>query len=800
MAIRKSELYSSLWASCDELRGGMDASQYKDYVLAMLFIKYVSDKSGTKSLNIDVPPGASFTDMCRLKGKDTIGDDINKKIIAPLWKEFGLMSPPDFNDPEKLGKGRDMVDRLTKIIAIFERKELDFSRNKAEGDDLLGDAYEYLMRHFATESGKSKGQFYTPSEVSRVLAQILEIDKAATSAETSVYDPTCGSGSLLLKVADQASTEVSLFGQEKDASTTGLAKMNMILHAYDTADIQNGNTLSDPVFKKDTGKVETWDYVVANPPFSDKSWSTGFDPDRDVHARFAGFGVPPEKNGDYAYLLHIVRSIKPAGRGACILPHGVLFRGNAEAVIRRNLIEKRLIKGIIGLPANLFYGTGIPACIVMIDKSGTGDRKGIMMVDAGKEFMKDGNKNRLRERDIHRMVDAFTRQLEIPGYSRMVGFAEIEKNDCNLNIPRYIDSGTREDAQDIEAHLLGDIPAGDIDALSPYWQVMTRLRDELVVPAGRGGSYYSLKVPGDEIRRIIAGHKDFQRFSREVHAAFDEWKQSVVPGLRGLEPGFRPKELIRTIAETLLARFRQVPLLDEYEVYQHLMSYWAETMQDDAYILAADGWSAKTYRIVEKNKQGKETDRGWSCDLVPKELIVSRYFPEKRDTLKNLEGELETRQSRRGEIEEEQSGDEGFFADWEKVNKGAAAARLKQIKVSSNDAEERTVLEEYLSLLEEEASLKKELKEAEAELDRQAYGTYPGLSVDEIKNLVVEEKWMKTLSGRIEESLEQISQSLSRRLTELSERYGTPLPELERRTDELSTTVEGHLKRMGFVW
>src|SRR5438552_5046380 len=233
MALKKSQLYSSLWSSCDELRGGMDASQYKDYVLALLFIKYVSDRfAGRPFAQIAVPTGASFADMVALKGKPDIGDQINKKIVGPLWQANHLSDPPDFNDPSKLGSGKEMVERLTNLIAIFENPALDFSQNRAEGDDLLGDAYEYLMRHLATESGKSKGQFYTPAEVSRVMAQILGIRHAKATASTTVYDPTCGSGSLLLKVADEAAHErevrVTLYGQEKDSSTAGLARMNMI--------------------------------------------------------------------------------------------------------------------------------------------------------------------------------------------------------------------------------------------------------------------------------------------------------------------------------------------------------------------------------------------------------------------------------------------------------------------------------------------------------------------------------------------------------------------------------------------
>ena len=393
MALKKSELYGTLWSSCDELRGGMDASQYKDYVLSFLFIKYVSDKySGVPYALIRIPKRADFAAMVALKGKSDIGDQINKKIIAPLAAANDQLNQadfPDFNDAAKLGDGKEKVDRLTNLVAIFENPALDFSKNRAEGDDILGDAYEYLMRHFATESGKSKGQFYTPAEVSRIMAQIIGIGQIKASASTTVYDPTCGSGSLLLKVGDAANAKVSLYGQEKDSATSGLARMNMILHDNPTAQIVQGNAITDPRFKGGDA-LKQFDFVVANPPFSDKRWSTGLDPLHDPYDRFKGFGVPPAKQGDYAYLLHIVRSLKSTGTGACILPHGVLFRGNAEADIRRALVRKGYIKGIIGLPANLFYGTGIPACIVVVDKKDAVARKGIFMIDASKGFMKDG--------------------------------------------------------------------------------------------------------------------------------------------------------------------------------------------------------------------------------------------------------------------------------------------------------------------------------------------------------------------------------------------------------------------------
>lgn len=431
MALKKSEVYKSLWDSCEDLRGGMDASQYKDYVLVILFIKYISDKyAGQKYSPITIPKGSTFADMVALKGKSDIGDQINKKIIAPLIKANDrLSSMPDFNDSAKLGTGKDMVDRLSNLIANFERKELDFSKNRADGDDILGDAYEFLMRHFATESGKSKGQFYTPAEVSRIMAKILGIGKDKVSAKTTAYDPACGSGSLLLKIADEAGTKITLNGQEKDQATSALAQMNMYLHNNPEAIISQGNTITDPKFK-DGNNLKQFDYVVANPPFSDKRWTTGdIDPYNDKYGRFETFGVPPAKQGDYAYLLHIVRSMKSTGKGACILPHGVLFRGNAEGDIRKNLITKNgcYIKGIIGLPANLFFGTSIPACIIVLDKKDANARDGIFMVDANQGFIKDGPKNCLREQDIHKIVDVFNKQIEVAKFSRMVPLDEIKK-------------------------------------------------------------------------------------------------------------------------------------------------------------------------------------------------------------------------------------------------------------------------------------------------------------------------------------------------------------------------------------
>ena len=790
MAIKKSQLYSSIWKSCDELRGGMDASQYKDYVLVLLFIKYISDRyAGIPYAPITVPKGSSFKDMVALKGKPTIGDDINKKIIGPIAEANKLSEMPDFNNAEKLGSGPDMVKKLSNLIAIFENPALDFSKNRAEGDDILGDAYEYLMKHFATESGKSKGQFYTPAEVSRIIAKVIGIASTANKTPT-VYDPTCGSGSLLLKVADETTKNVKLYGQEMDNATAALARMNMILHNNPTSIIERENTLSTPLFK-DGNQLKTFDFVVANPPFSFKSWSNGVK-DPDEFGRFKDFGTPPPKNGDYAFLLHIIRSLKTTGKGACILPHGVLFRGNTEAEIRTNIIRRGYIKGIIGLPANLFYGTGIPACIIVLDKENADNRKGIFMIDASKGFVKDGNKNRLRAQDIHKIVDVFNKQLEIQKYSRMVSVVEIEKNEFNLNIPRYIDSKEAEDIQDIEAHLKGDIPTEDIENLQNYWSVYPTLKISLFAGSKRKG-YSTLKITQEEIKQTIFSHPEFTKYAKTMEATFAAWKEKNTVLLKKLTVGVKPKGIIHGVSEDILAAFSKTSLIDKYDIYQHLMEYWAETMQDDMYLIAVDGWKAELAAVEDKKGEVE-------CDLVPKYLVINRYFASEKHAIEELQVKLDSVSQEIEELIEENSGDEGYFSDFEKINKASVTARIKKIKGNKDDAEELKVMKQYLALGEDESEAKKKIKAAEKALDDKVIAKYKALTEAEIKVLVVGDKWMKSLEQAVKGEMDRISQRLTGRIKELAERYATPMPKLTLETETLAGKVDKHLTKMGFKW
>ena len=773
-----------------------------------------------------IPKGASFKDMIALKGKSDIGEKINTQIIQPLIDANARLARsdfPNFNDPEKLGEGPALVERLTNLIGIFQNPVLDFSQNRAEHDDILGDAYEFLMRHFASESGKSKGQFYTPSEVSRIIAKVIGIAPENTKASTTAYDPTCGSGSLLLKVAAEAGKHITLEGQEKDVTTAGLARMNMILHDFPTANILSGNTLDSPKFK-DGDNLRTYDYVVANPPFSDKTWSTGLTPSTDPYQRFA-WGVPPTKQGDYAYLLHIIRSMKSTGKAACILPHGVLFRGNAEATIREQLVRSGILKGIIGLPANLFYGTGIPACILVLDKENATARAGVFMIDASKAFIKDGNKNRLREQDIHKIVDTFTRQVGTPRYGRMVPSTEIAdpKNDYNLNLPRYIDSTEPEDLQDIDGHLRGGIPESDLDAsdnmLSAYWQVLPGVRAALFESAGRPG-YACLKLALPEVKPAIFGHAEFTAFNQTSTQIFVNWRQATSPYLTAFGQDGHPKPLIETIAEELLTNFKSAPLLDSYDVYQHLMDYWVETMQDDCYLIAADGWvqGAQPREIVQvKDKNNKlvwpephdylKGRRRFKSDLVPAMILVAKYFITERDAIDALDNQLVTLEQQLDEMREENSGEDGLLAeviegegDKQKITAKAVKARLKEIKLDPDYAEEREALVAYMDLLEQQANAKEILKAAQIDLDKKIDAKYPKLTEAEIKTLVVADKWMARLHASVQGELDRVSQTLTGRIRELAERYVTPLPQLADEVAMLAARVGEHLKKMGAVW
>lgn len=835
MPLKKSQLYASLWQSCDQLRGGMDASQYKDYILTLLFVKYVSDKyAGKKYAPIVIPPGGSFADIARLKGQKEIGEKINKAVqaLADANRLSGVINLADFDDSAKLGRGQDKVERLSKLVAIFEA--IDLRANRAEGDDLLGDAYEYLMRHFAQQSGKSKGQFYTPAEVSRVMARLVLKDKA-TTVKNTVYDPTCGSGSLLIRVADATPNGLTIYGQEMDNATYALARMNTILHGYTGADIRQGNTLADPQFIGKDGRLMRFDFVVANPPFSQKNWMNGVNVAQDPYDRFR-WGTPPAKNGDYAFLLHILASMNPTGRAAVILPHGVLFRGNAEGDIRRALVQQGYIEGIIGLPPNLFFGTGIPACILILDKEGATERREIFFMDASKGFMKDGDKNRLRERDIHKIVDVYLRAAEEPGYARRVPLEEIARNDFNLNIPRYIESAEADDAHDLAAHLRGGIPDRDLDALQRYWRVFPGLRARLFAPLRPG--YSHLRVAAEQIRPLIQANPGRQRFEARVMEVWQRWESAARERLTAFRAGDHVKPLVEALAEALLDAFRAdahdatLALIDGYELYQQVKTYCQETLQDDLYLIAEHGWERaarlRPVDVTEENGRLKAREKadltvgrqGYVADLIPPALLIARYFPDDQRRIEALRTELDDLTARLDSLRDEHGGEDGLLAealDDGEFSERRIKERLNQlppllqgdpltraggpgVRGDDEDADARALLEDCLRLLTREAQTRRALKDAQTRLTEQLGKKYAALTEAEIKTLVVNDKWLAALRAALYAELARVEQTLAARLRALAERYADPLPRIEREVEALRQQAREHLRRMGQAW
>lgn len=715
--MKKSELYSLLWEACNKLRGGVEPARYKDYVLVLLFFKYVSDRyKGQPFAEFTISKGASFDDLILAKGKPDVGERVDK-ILQKFLEDNRLQgSLPDvsFNNPDELGTGKELVDKVSGLIAVFQNPAIDFKNNRASGDDIIGDAYEYFMMKFAQESGKSKGQFYTPSEVSRIIARLIGIGtiRQIPTKKWTLYDPAAGSGSLLIRAADEAPVDdngnsiVTIFGQEKDHATAGLAKMNLILHQKGTGEIKRGNTLVDPAFTDDFGELKKFDFIVMNPPFSDKSWSDGIKTSEDKYKRFDEYGIPPEKNGDYAWFLHVLKSLDSNGKAGIIMPHGVLFRGNAEETIRIKVLKKRYIKGIVSLPANLFYGTGIPACIVIIDKEDAETREGIFLIDASRGFKKDGNKNRLREQDIEKIVQTFISGETINGYSRFVKYTEIlEQNAGNLNVPRYIQKIDDALPQNIAAHLKGGIPGTDIESLKRLWDISPALKQEIFTCVDEAHDVYNLALPSGEIEGVIRQDASIlAEKQKETDVIFAQWRDSVKDILLGIESETNPKELIRTISVMLLKDYESARLLDNYDVYDCLLNYWNAKLQDDVYAIKASGYEVGReieYEYAQKKARDENGEtisvddtskvKSFEGTLIPREIIEAVYFAEELASINELMEQSAALEAELDEMREEESGDEGLLKDvlndkGDSIPKANLNKRLKELGAKKTSA------------------------------------------------------------------------------------------------------------------
>lgn len=898
MAVKKSELYALLWEACNKLRGGVEPSRYKDYVLVLLFFKYVSDRyKGQPFAEFTVKEGASFEDLIKAKGKSDIGERVDK-ILQKFLEDNRLQgSLPDvsFNNPEELGAGKELVDKVSGLIAVFQNPAIDFKNNRASGDDIIGDAYEYFMMKFAQESGKSKGQFYTPSEVSRIIARLIGIGdiKQTPGKKWTLYDPAAGSGSLLIRAADEAPVDVNgdsivtIFGQEKYPDTAGLAKMNFILHNKGTGEIKSGNTLSNPQYKDDFDELRKFDFIVMNPPFSDKSWTDGIKISEDKYKRFDGYGIPPEKNGDYAWFLHVLKSLNTNGKAGIVMPHGILFRGNAEETIRKQILDKKYIKAIVSLPGNLFYGTGIPACIVIIDKEKADERDGIFLIDASRGFKKDGSKNRLREQDIEKVVQTFINKQEIKGYSRFVKYSDItdaDKNDGNLNVPRYIQRIDDALPQNIAAHLKGGIPGTDIDSLKQLWGISPALKQEIFTCVDHVHNVYNLTLPSDEIEGVISeDDKILKEKKKETEIIFAKWSNSVRDIMLGITSNTNPKELIRQIADMLLDAYEPAQLLDHYDVYDCLLNYWNAKLQDDVYTIKVYGYEAGRdidYEYAQKKTKDENGDtisvddtnkiKSFDGALIPKEIIEAEYFADELKQLNALADQAASLEAEIDEMREEESGEDGLLKEvlnekGDSIPKANLNKRIKELdarktsdimdamtqlmalfeegktdemerlvkeitalaefdirnkngtfgkgklknalKVAAESAvvpeiyaDEYAAIVKYADKMTEKDEADKALKRARKELDAKIELKYSELTVEEIKHLLFDEKWMKKLNVEVIDEIEQVLNAMSSKVLLIARRYEHTLGEIEERTAKSREAVVAALERMGYKW
>lgn len=469
MSVTKDTINAIVWKACDGFRGSMDSSKYKDYILSMLFVKYLSDfykeklqilqdkyngdeeriKRSLQREKFVLDQTCTFEYLLQNKEANNLGEIINK-ALAKIEEDNpnkldGIFRNVDFNDKNLLGEVKERNAILRNLLEVFDDKDLDLSPSKISQRDVIGDAYEFLISEFASDAGKKGGEFFTPSEVSTLLAKLVGAKEG-----NRIYDPTCGSGSLLIKVSKEVGSEnFAIYGQEKNSQTHSLCRMNMYLHEINDAKIEWGDTIRNPLQIQNDALMK-FDVIVANPPFSLDQWGIEEAKD-DRWKRFASYPLPPKSNGDYAFILHMIHSLAPYGRIGVVLPHGVLFRGSSEGKIRKQIIDENLLDAVIGLPTNLFYGTSIPACILIFKKDR--EKQDILFIDASKEFQKGKRQNKLAEDNITKIFTTYHKRQEVEKYSHIATLEEIQENDYNLNIPRYVDTYEEEEEVDIPSTL-----------------------------------------------------------------------------------------------------------------------------------------------------------------------------------------------------------------------------------------------------------------------------------------------------------------------------------------------------------
>ncbi|MBP3782273.1 MAG: type I restriction-modification system subunit M [Butyrivibrio sp.] len=824
--MNKQQLAAKIWESANQMRSKIEANEYKDYILGFIFYKFLSEKEERYLLGL----GYTREDMDTVTEDDTeVMEDVQKNIgyfisypnLFSTWLKKGV----DFNVADVrdalsafercinpiqkkvfenifetlsvgLSKLGDTAANQTKAISELIRLIADIPMDGKQDYDVLGFIYEYLISNFAANAGKKAGEFYTPHEVSILMSEIVA-NHLKDRSEIEIFDPTSGSGSLLINIGKSIakylgdSDKIKYYAQELKQNTYNLTRMNLVMRGILPSNIftRNGDTLEEdwPYFDENdrigTYKPLYVDAVVSNPPYSQK-WDPS---DKESDPRYKEYGLAPKGKADYAFLLHDLYHIKPDGIMTIVLPHGVLFRGGEEGTIRKNLIENNKIDAIIGLPANIFFGTGIPTIIMVLKQKR--ENTDVLIIDASKGFEKVGKNNKLRACDIKKIVDAVTGRLTIDGFSRLVERSTIRENDYNLNIPRYVDSSEQPEKWDIYASMFGGIPKTEVDELAGYWDAFPGLRNDLFVSA----SDQYLAFINANIKNIINDHEDIRNFVSSYKDAFDGLDTFLVQELIDGQDSLTIAAEEEVISTEIFKRFEGLKLGDPYEAYQIVDDMWSQ-ISIDLEIIQTEGRDAIRKvdpNMVTKKKNGKEVEvqEGYIGHIFPFELVQKSLLKDRKEEIGSLDGRLSEISSEYEELLESLSEEdkEAAFVNEDKTE-FVFKEVTKAIKDKDVEGETLTILKKADALNKEEKSLKKQIKDKTVELELATKDKIESLSDAEVR-MLFEKKWIDPITEGIADIPAQIVKSLISRLEAIAEKYETTYEEVDKEIRDTSSDL-----------
>lgn len=824
--MNKQQLASRIWESANKMRSKIEANEYKDYILGFIFYKFLSDKEvkylkQTDWTDDDIKGYLNEDDRETVESiQRNVGYFISYENLFSTWLELGA----DFN----VSNVRDALSAFSRLINTSHKKVFDKifdtlqtglsklgdssgSQTKAISDlihlikdipmdgkqdyDVLGFIYEYLISNFAANAGKKAGEFYTPHEVSLLMSEIVA-DHLKDRSEIKIYDPTSGSGSLLINIGNCVAKymgtgdKIKYYAQELKENTYNLTRMNLVMRGIIPSNIvtRNGDTLeedwpffdeSDPVGTYDSLYV---DAVVSNPPYS-QSWNPA---NKESDPRYKSYGLAPKGKADYAFLLHDLYHIKPDGLMTIVLPHGVLFRGGEEGEIRKNLIENNKIDAIIGLPANIFFGTGIPTIIMVLKQHRS--NTDVLIIDASKGFEKVGKNNKLRASDIKKIVDTVTSRVSIPKFSKVVSREEIRNNDYNLNIPRYVDSSEKPESWDIYASMFGGIPANETNDLREYWDAFPTLKKALFDDVN--APYLHFKVT--DIRKVVSEHTDVVNFEKRFKSQFEGFdtflNDELITGMENINISMEEGNISAKIFDHLAG----IPLVDRYEAYQLLDNEW-NRIAVDLEIIQTEGFDAAKKvdpNMIVKKKNGKDTEvqDGWIGHVIPFELVQRKHLSEKLNALKEDENRLTEIVAEYDELLDELP--EKDFVNEDKTAFVSAAVK-KAVRAKEVEPETLTILKKVEKLAAEEKATKKKVKDSSAALHLETKTRIEQLSNDEVKELL-KDKWITPVISGLSNLPVNIVKEFVSKLETLSKKYETTFFEVE----EEIRNVESDLTNM----